>query len=379
METNRESPPPAPPGQQAPNRPEQDPPARRRRRNRWKHIALLVVPLLIIGGFLYYWFFSRPYESTDDAFIQGDVVPIAPQVPGLIAKRFVDDNQVVQAGELLVQIDPRDYEAREAQAQASLAAAKTRLEQARAQLASANAMVGQEQANLVSATTEAERAQTDLKRYQSVQSQAVSRTQLDLATAQARSNTAAVDVVTNRIRAAEAQVQLAQAGIHSAQADVQMNEANLRQAQLQLSYTKVTAPAAGFVTHRTVEAGAYVQAGQALLAIVPLRLYVVANFKETQLKHMRPGQPVEIHVDAYPQHTFRGHVDSIQRGSGAQFSLLPPENATGNYVKVVQRVPVKILFDEPPNPELPLGPGMSVEPDVRVLGEKREQRQNARL
>jgi membrane fusion protein, multidrug efflux system len=332
METKpgTENPPPARPGPEVPPPPEPEAPARPRRKKRWGRIALVVLPLLIIGGVLYYWFFSRPYESTDDAFIEGDIVPIAPRVPGQVAKRFVDDNQVVKQGDELVEIDPRDYEARLAQAQASLAAARTRLQQAKAQLASANARVEEERANLVSAETEAERAQADLKRYQSVQSPAVSRTQLDLATAQARSNAAAVDVARNRIKAAEAQVALGQAGILTAEADVQMNQASLRQAELQVSYTKVTAPEAGFVTHRTVEAGAYVQAGQALLALVPLRLYVTANFKETQLKHMQPGQPVEIHVDAYPQHTFRGHVDSIQRGSGARFSLLPPENATGN-------------------------------------------------
>jgi membrane fusion protein (multidrug efflux system) len=271
----------------------------------------------------------------------------------------------------LLKIDPRDYSAKLAEAKAGLTAAQTRLEQARAQLALDEAKVVQERASLASAVTESARAEADLKRYQSLQRPAVSQSQLDLATAQARSQAAAVEVSRSLVQAAEAQVRLGQAAIQTAVAEVQGNEATVHQAQLNLSYTEVTAPRAGFIAHRTVEAGAYVQVGQQLLALVPGAVWVTANFKETQLTKMRPGQPVTIHVDAYTEHTFRGHVDSIQRGSGAQFSLLPPENATGNYVKVVQRVPVKIVFDEPPNPDLPLGPGMSVEPKIRVLAQKR--------
>ena len=144
------------------------------------------------------------------------------------------------------------------------------------------------------------------------------------------------------------------------------SEAAVRQAELSLSYTKVTAPDAGRVTRRVVEQGNYIQPGQSLLAIVPKNIWVVANFKETQLTHMRPGQPVTVEVDAYPQFKFKGHVDSIQNGAGARFSLFPPENATGNYIKVVQRVPVKIVLDDMPETELALGPGMSVVPKVRV-------------
>lgn len=351
---------PATPRKDAPNKP-------KRRKRLWGRIALVLLPLVLIGGALYYWFFMRPYESTDDAFIDGDVVPVAPQVPGQVIKLLIYDNELVKQGQTLLQIDPRDYEARAAQAQAALVAAQTRLEQARAQVASDQAKAQEEQANIVAAATEAERAETDLKRYQKVEAPAVSRTQFDLATAQARSTEAALAVARSRAKAADAQVALSRSGIQTASAEVQSSEAALRLAQLELSYTKVVAPMDGFVTHRTVQAGAYVETGQDMLALVPTNLWVTANFKETQLVHMRPGQPVTIHVDAYPQHVFKGHVDSIQRGSGARFSLLPPENATGNYVKVVQRVPVKIVFDEPPNPRLPLGPGMSVEPKVRVL------------
>ena len=362
----------------APGRPDPD---RRRTgrpgRKRWRRIAFIVLPILIIGGLLYYWFFMRPYESTDDAFIDTHVTPIAPRIAGQVTALLVQDNQAVQEGQVLLEIDPRDYEAKLAEARAGLVAARTRSQQADAQLVLDQARVVQAKANLASAETESERAQADLKRYQSLESPAVSRSQLDLATTQARSNAAAVEVARSLVRAAEAQVQLGSAAIQTAAAEVQGNEAAVRQAELTLSYTKLLAPKPGFVAHRTVEAGTYVQTGQELMALVPPRVWVTANFKETQLSRMRPGQPVTIHVDAYPGHTFRGHVDSIQRGSGAQFSLLPPENATGNYVKVVQRVPVKIVFDEEPNPRLPLGPGMSVEPSVNILAKPNPGRQEA--
>ncbi|HUE37639.1 MAG TPA: HlyD family secretion protein, partial [Candidatus Acidoferrum sp.] len=181
-----------------------------------------------------------------------------------------------------------------------------------------------------------------------------------------RSTAADVQVELNKIKAAEAQAALSKASIVTAEANVEQSQAAVQQAELNLSYTKITAPETGCVTHRTVEQGAYVQPGQALLAIVPKEVWIVANFKETQLTHMRAGQPVTVHVDAYPQIKFTGHVDSIQAGSGAQFSLFPPENATGNYVKVVQRVPVKIVLDDVSDANIVVGPGMSVEPKVRV-------------
>lgn len=368
----QESTPQAPP-RNAGSAPEADfptprpPPPSRPRRRRWRRIALILIPILLILAFFYYWFFLRPYETTDDAFIAADIIPVAPQVPGQVAELLVRDNQWVRQGDLLVQIDPRNYEHQLAQARANLAAARTRLEQAKAQVVADEAKVQEEQANLVSNQSEAQRAQADFERYQSLQAPAVSRSQLDLATTQARSSSAAVNVAESRTKAAQAQVDLSKAAVETANAEIEGDEAAVRQAELQLSYTKVTAPGDGFVTHRTVQAGAYVQIGQALLALVPSNLYVIANFKETQLEKMRPGQPVTIRVDAFPHHDFRGHVDSLQRGSGAQFSLLPPENATGNYVKVVQRVPVKILFNPPADPNLHIGPGMSVVPSVNVL------------
>lgn len=365
-----------PPPRPAPN-PAQESDKRKWRKKRWGRIAVILLPILIIGGFLYYWFFMRPYESTDDAFIAGYVAAISPKVSGQVIKLLVQDNQPVKEGDLMVEIDPRDYEAQTAQAQAALKAAQTRQQQAQAQLTADEAKLAQEQANVVAAQAEATRAETDLKRYQSVQSPAVSRSQVDLAAAQARSNAAALEVAQSKVKAADAQTALSRAAIQTANAEVQRAEAALRQAELMLSYTKVVAPFDGFVTHRTVELGAYLQSGQNILALVPAQVWVVANYKETQLKNMRPGQPAEIHIDAYPQHTFKGHVDSIQRGSGAAFSLLPPENASGNYVKVVQRIPVKIVFDERLPSLLALGPGLSVVPKVNVLAKGFDRQQES--
>ncbi|HTB64261.1 MAG TPA: HlyD family secretion protein [Opitutales bacterium] len=307
-----------------------------------------------------------PYESTDDAFIEGHVTTIAPQVSGLIVKLLVQDNQAVTAGQVLAEIDSQDYDVKLAQARASLAEAQSGVTQAQAQLAVDQAKADEESASVAAAQADATRAVADQQRYESIDTRAVARSQVDLAEDQAHAATAQLQVAQSRARAAAAQVELGQAGVTTAQAAVQQAETAVQQAQLDLSYTEITAPEAGYVTHRAAEVGAYAQPGQPLLAIVPAQVWVIANFKETQLTDMRPGQPVEIYVDAYPQHKFAGHVDSVQAGSGARFSLLPPENATGNYVKVVQRVPVKIVFDEKPDPAFVLGPGMSVTPSVKV-------------
>lgn len=320
----------------------------------------------VVGTGVYYWHDVAPFESTDDAFIEAHVTPVAPQVAGRVAKLLVHDNELVKQGDVLLQIDPRDFQDWLDEERGNLAAAQSRLEQARAQVNVDQAKVAQEKANVTAAVAEASRAQADYKRYQAVGDYAVSASQLDLAATQSRSADAQVVAARNRELAAEAQANLDQASIQTAAAEVQKSQATVRQAELNLSYTEVKAPESGYVTHRSVEAGSYVQIGQSLLAIVPAHVWVVANFKETQLTHMRPGQPVDISVDAYPQLKFKGHVDSIQSGTGPRFSLLPPENASGNYVKVVQRVPVKIVLDGLPNDHVVLGPGMSVVPEVRV-------------
>ncbi|MGH7951302.1 MAG: HlyD family secretion protein [Limisphaerales bacterium] len=334
-----------------------------RRRNLYLGLATLAATL---ATGIYYLECVAPYESTDDAFIEAHVTPIAPQVAGRVAQLLVKDNQLVKQGEVLLQIDSSDYQAKLDQERANLTAAKSRLEQAGAQATVDQAKVEQEKANVVAAKAEAAQAASDYKRYQAVGDQGISASQLDLAGTKADSAAAQVDAAQNKELAAEAQAGLDKAGIQTAAAEVQSSAAAVRQAELNLSYTQVKAPEAGYVTHRTVEAGAYVQPGQALLAIVPRQIWVVANFKETQLTHMRAGQPVEVRVDAYPQIKFTGHVDSIQSGTGASFSLLPPENASGNYVKVVQRVPVKIVLDDVASANVVLGPGMSVTPEVRV-------------
>jgi membrane fusion protein, multidrug efflux system len=287
-------------------------------------------------------------------------------VPGYVSQLLIKDNQEVKKGDVLLKIDSRDYETSLTQARADLAAARSKLDQSQAQVKVSEAKVAQARASVVAADAESQRAADDLKRYQSVDSSAVSRSAFDAARSKALAAGANLEAARSQVAAAQSEVALSQAGVETATAAVQQDEARVHQAELNLSYTEVIAPENGRVTRRVVEQGAYIQPGQSLMAIVPRRYWVIANFKETQLTHMRPGQPVTIRVDAYPQFKFKGHVDSIQNGAGARFSLFPPENATGNYIKVVQRVPVKIVFDEYPDMQLALGPGMSVDPQVRV-------------
>ncbi|HWY32397.1 MAG TPA: HlyD family secretion protein [Candidatus Acidoferrum sp.] len=337
--------------------------AQKRVRRALAAVAALVVAL---AAGCYYFRFVAPFETTDDAFIESHVVQMASQVPGRVAELLVQDNQAVNQGDLLLQIDPRDYEAKLSEAQADLTAAKSQLEQAKSQFVADLAKANQERANLAAVEAQADYAETDLTRKKAIGISGVSQDQIDVAEMQVRSTAADVLAAQNKISAAEAQSELSLASVGTAKAKIAQSEAALRQAELNLSYTKITAPEAGRVTRRVVEQGNYIQPGQSLLAIVPKNIWVVANFKETQLTHMRPGQPVAVEVDTYPQFKFKGHVDSIQNGAGARFSLFPPENATGNYIKVVQRVPVKIVLDDLPESELALGPGMSVVPKVRV-------------
>lgn len=342
------------------------PPPRKRTRLHKVLLAGIAGLVLLIAVILYYRCFIAPYESTDDAFIDGYVTLISPRVPGQVARLAVTDNQEVKAGDVLVEIDPRDYEASLSQAKADLAAASSQANQSRAQVNMSEAKVAQAQAAVTSAEAEAQRANDDLKRYENVESRAVSKSALDLAQAQARSANANLVAAYSQTNAAEAEVVLSEAGVETAMAAVQQEEAKLQQAELNVSYTKIIAPFVGRVTARTVQVGHYIQPGQALLALVPKDVWVTANFKETQLTYMKPGQPVELSVDAYPNKKFKGKVDSLQAGTGARFSLLPPENAVGNYIKVVQRVPVKIIFDEELPTNLDIAPGMSVVPTVKI-------------
>jgi membrane fusion protein, multidrug efflux system len=342
------------------------PPPRRRRLGRRPlliGIAALVVLAVVV---IYYIIFVAPYESTDDAFVDGYTTLLSARVPGQVQQLLVRDNQEVREGQVLIQLDPRDYEASLAQARAALASAQSEEAQARAQLGVSEARVAETSATEAATEADAQRADDDLKRYDSVEKRAVSKTVLDQITTQARSSAAQLRAARSQLAGARAGVTLSEAAVQSAAASVRVADARLRQAELNLSYTTIIAPVDARVTARTVAAGNYVQPGQGMLALVPKRVWVTANFKETQLTYMRPGQPVELHLDAYPGYTLKGHVDSLQSGTGARFSLLPPENAVGNYVKVVQRVPVKIVFDGDLPRGLDIAPGMSVVPRVRV-------------
>jgi membrane fusion protein (multidrug efflux system) len=339
----------------------------RRRRRILPRVVIALAGLAAIGVGVAWWLEARDYESTDDAFIDAHMVRVAPQVTGRVAVVPVDDNQAVAAGQLLVKIDPAPLRAKLDQAEANQANATGLLAQARAQQVVVEANADQARAQVGVAEANATNAMAGLKRSQSlIVKMAVSQQALDDAVAAARRTAAALIAAQKGLEAAEAQFGVTKSQIETAEAALRSAAAQAEQARLDLSYTEVTASEAGTIAHKNVSPGDYVQIGQNLIALVPLKIWITANFKETQLDLMRAGQPVEIRIDAYPGQTFHGHVDSFQRGSGPAFSLLPPENATGNFVKVVQRVPVKIVFDDPPDPGRPLGPGMSVVPRVKV-------------
>ncbi len=341
------------------------PEPRRRRPLRWVLGAALVLGGGVFGGRAFVH--ARHYENTDDAFIEGHVVPVSPKVAAhVVAVRF-DDNQEVRRGQTLVELDPRDFAVAVEQAEANLLAARSRLAQAEAQGQVARAGADQARAEIASAEATNENAAADLGRNQDLSRQRViGRRELDASSAQAKGAAAAWEAARQRAAGAGAQIVLAEAQVQAARAEVAQGEAGVRQARLNLGYCTITAPADGRVARKNVEPGLYAQPGQALLAVVQHDVWVVANFKETQLTDLRPGQPVALRVDAFPGQPLRGHVESVQPGTGARFALLPAENATGNYVKVVQRNPVKIVLDESADTLGRLAPGMSVEPEVRV-------------
>lgn len=433
-----------------------------RKRPLYKRPAFLAVAgIVLVLGLIFglrYWAYARSHESTDDAFVDGTVVQLSPKVSGYVTKVYVKDNQEVKEGDLIAEIDARDYEAQLEQARAALAAGQARLREARtgveltrataranvqqasatvqqarsavasqsaaaaaertritqagAGIATAQANAAQARAQVTAAEAEAARANADVQRYQELFAKdEISRQRLDQAAASAATANAQVTAARQRVAAAEAQVNEArsaqatasetargaqtqiggaQAGVNealgrlaqantapqqvavsqaqaeTAGASIEQLQAAVSQAELELSYTKIYAPQAGRVTRKAVEEGVLVQVGQPLLAIVAGEVWVTANFKESQIGKLKVGQTVELYVDAYPDKVFKGHVDSIQAGTGSAFSLIPPENATGNYVKVVQRVPVKLVFDEQTDTQRLLAPGMSVEPEVRI-------------
>jgi membrane fusion protein (multidrug efflux system) len=344
----------------------------------WPAASALAV-LLFFG--LGYLFDVLTHESTDDAFIAAHVVSIAPRISGQVAAVHVLDNEIVHSNELLLEIDPADYATTAAQKQSSADAQEANYKTVLAALdlmavkvTTAQATADQSKADADAAEATDARAQADFKRNQTLRTQntisaqefdnaqdAVKEADASLVAARQK---AVADV--SRINEAKATQTATEASAGMALALYRQAQTTVQSAQLDLSYTKIFAPCDGRVTRKAVEAGNYVQVGQQLMSIVPPEIWVVANFKESQLKKMKPGQPVLVEIDALGGKKYRAHVDSVQAGSGAAFSLLPPENATGNYVKVVQRVPVKILFDEPLPADHTIGPGLSVTPDVRV-------------
>ncbi|MBY8827606.1 HlyD family secretion protein [Hephaestia mangrovi] len=335
-------------------------------------IILIVVVAVIAVGALLYWLHSRQYESTDDAFVDAHVVRLAPQVSGTLIQVADVDNRHVEAGRLLAVIRPSTPEAQLAEASANVQQAISQEKQAEAQVTAAIAARDQAQAQARAPLADAQKAAQDLARYEHLQAidpNAVAGQQLDQARAQARSTAAQAAAARQQIDNADAQIAVARKQVTAAQAMITARQAQAKQAQVNLGDYRLTAPVAGQVVNRSVNLGSYVAPGMNLMAIVPDHMWVTANFKETQLAAMRIGQPVDIKVDAYPDVHFKGHIDSIQRGAGQAFSILPPQNATGNYVKVVQRVPVRIEFDTKNGPDprkYPIGPGMSVVPTVKV-------------
>lgn len=364
---------------------------------RW--IILLLLIIVVVGGILV-WRYYSVRESTDDAEIDGHLTPLSARVSGTVTSVNVDDNQQVKAGDVLVQLDPKDYQVALQRAQADLqdalateAGAKSSvpittistggsLDTARANLAAAKKEVDAATARVAEAQANYDRVSKDLERARMlVQKDEISRQQYDAAVASNESAKATVDAAQANLSASQshvnqaiAQLQTAGTGpqqvlvsrtrVGSAQALVQLKQAAVNQAQLALDYTSVRAPANGVVSNKTVEVGQTVSPGQPLASLIDIdNVWITANFKEDQLRKMKVGQRVKIHVDAFDR-DYDGHVDSFAGASGARFSLLPPENATGNYVKVVQRLPVKIVFEKNQDPEHMLRPGLSVVPTV---------------
>jgi membrane fusion protein (multidrug efflux system) len=381
-------------------------------------MGLIFVGLLILIGVFFLWRYLASYEATDDAQVDGHVNSVSARVSGHVVSLNVQDNQYVEKGTVLVEIDPSDYEVAVAQARAEYADAEAQasvaginvpitnvntssqvsgaqagVSGAQAGIAAARQQLDAAKAQIAEADANNTKAQNDLVRYKLlIDKQEISQQQYDQAVASAQAAAATLKAARANADAYAAQIEQAQSKLQQANADLRnagtapqtmramharaesaqafanQKKAALDQAELNLQYTKVIAPVSGAVSNRTVEVGQNVQPGQEMMKVIPLGegdLWVTANFKETQLKKMKPGLPADISVDATGK-TYKGHVDSIAGASGARFSLLPPENATGNYVKVVQRIPVKIVFDRDETKGHELRPGMSVVPKVWI-------------
>jgi len=345
---------------------------RKKRRPLIVTIGIGVVAVLIASG-LYYWIENRNLESTDDAYTDGRAINIASQVTGTVLSLDVTDNQFVKKDQLLIHIDPRQYVNDRDQAEGALATAKAQFagQQLGAEIARKNfpAQLEQAQAQLATAKANLAKAQADYDRQQSLPKLATSQQDVDAATAalkQAQAQVMLADAQVMQNSPVPQRIGETDAQVGQLKGQVEQAQGRLEQANLNLSWTLVRAPQDGWITKRNVEAGNYITAGQQIFSIVAPEVWITANFKESQLADMRKGQPVRIKIDAYPSLDLRGHVDSIQLGSGSKFTAFPPENATGNFVKVVQRVPVKIVIDSGLDPNIPLPLGISADPTVTV-------------
>ncbi|GAB3860978.1 HlyD family secretion protein [Hymenobacter terrigena] len=338
---------------------------------RKRNPLVLIVMLLVLLGGGYYGFtryqFAKAHESTDDAQVEGDVYPVLPRVGGPVLEVKVDDNMPVKKGDVLVTLDPADYQQRVNAAEAALAAAQAQVTAARAGVATASANVRTAQTGIGVSQANQERLQKDLKRSEQLRKQdIIPQSEYDAVQANLKATAAQRATATDQVSVARQQVAAAQQQIAVAQAVVKQRQADLDNAKLQLSYTTITAPQDGIISKKNVQPGQVVGPGQQLFGIVgSARTWVVANFKETQLEDMKVGQPVKLEVDAYPKEEFQGHIESLSAATGARFALLPPDNASGNFVKVTQRIPVRIALDKV-DPQHPLRAGMSVNAVVQV-------------
>jgi membrane fusion protein, multidrug efflux system len=336
-----------------------------RRRPVVSAIGAVLLASAIAGGYLY-MDSARHFESTDDAFVAARQFSIAPKISGYITAVPVTDNQHVKSGDVIARIDERDYRTALDQAQAQVAAAQASIENIDAQLDVQQSQISANQAQVDQAQAALVFAQQQAARYEHLEQTGYGTVQnAQQYTSQLRQQQAALASAQATLKLAQRQVEALKAQRNSAVASLAQAKAQRDQAELNLSYTTVTAAQPGRVVNLGAAAGQFAQAGTNLTMFVPDEIWVTANFKENQLDHMRPGDPVTLAIDAYPERRIHGHVESVQPGSGTAFSLLPAQNATGNYVKIVQRVPVKIVMDDPPT-DVALGPGMSVVPTARV-------------
>jgi membrane fusion protein, multidrug efflux system len=328
--------------------------------------VILVVAAAVVYGVIYLRY-SLSHESTDNAYIAGVIVPIAPEVRGKVVKVFVKDNQYVQAGARLVEIFPVDYADLVKERRESVATLTAEEFELRAGLAQRKKSLAQAEANLSAVAAEESLAEKESARYARLSSQdAVSRNQYEYIESRWKVAQARRQAAASVVAEAHVAIEAAQAKLNTQQTRITQAQTGQALAQHNLQRTMILAPISGRIAKRNVDPGKYVQPGQALLAVVEENTWIVANFKETQIGKMAVDQPVEVKVDAYGGKVFKGHIDSVQPGTGSVFSLLPPENATGNFVKVVQRLPVKIVIESPFDPAYPLWPGLSVIPTVDI-------------